>query len=525
MSEYPVQREQVAGLQGSPARSMVLERVKRIRRRWWVLLAVVALAALRIAFWGRPGKTEFVLRPAEKSGEWLIERRASQETWRAFDDDGDGVMDRFETPAGAWVRPGLRTPPIRWLIICLDNAPFVRLEALWQRGHFREFHRPSATVSLFPSDSETAITSALHSAPVPGYEHQYFDRTANAMRGGVFVTLTGTNVHYIRRFDYVATGWQKAVHYALPARSYRADLGRLRARFLASNDPVYLAHVSGGDAVFHLLEREETDRLLIEFEAVVRDLYLTARGELGVILWSDHGNTLTVSRGVELADLLERRGWRLTTSLQGPRDAVVPAYGLVGFFVVYCQREAIPRLAQDLRALRGADLVIYRHPAGHAAVILDDSEDHHGRAVLRWSADGSRYRYEAEEGDPLELCPVFEQLGAEGKLDAQGWARDADLFTATARGRYPDAAARIRGWATNHVRNPSDLVVSLKLGYYQGKGIFQHLVTMRGTHGALDAPSTLGFAMATHLLPPTVRLADLIPEELLNSLVKRDQRQ
>lgn len=492
------------------------------RRRWprrlgGLLAALGLLTAVQVWRWGRPLAPEYAL-TATAPGEWRVEpasRDAGAGVWRAFDDSGDGTMDRFATPAGEWLRPGLTGAPRRWLVICIDAAPFAVMAALWERGHFREFHRPSAVVSAFPSDSETAITEALHTPPVPGYEHQYFDRARNRLAGGLRSTLTrrrdAARIPYLDRFDYAAPGWHRAVQYVLVRKAWHAEMVRLRRRLRENRQPLYHAHVSSGDPIFHMLTREQFEPLLVELEAVVREAYLGARGELGVVLWSDHGNSLLLSRRVPLDELLRARGWRRRSSLEGPRDVVIPAYGLVGFFAVYTREENVAALARDLAALEGADFVAHRLPAGESGAVILSADG--GRATLRWSDDGACYQYESADGDPLGLMPVFAALAEEGKLEG-GWARDADLFAATALAWYPDAAARLRGWATDHVQNPSDLIVSLKPGWYQGKSFFDFAVTMRGTHGAMERTSSLGFAAATFPLPPALRLADLLPEHL-----------
>jgi len=484
--------------------------------RGWILLGVAAALALRISFWGRPVPQQFsVARGGSGTPhEWVFERRARPpEFWRANDADRDGVMDEFHTPAGRFPRPGRGSEPKRWLLICLDGVPLSEMQGLWDRGHFREFFRPSATISTLPSDSEAALTEALHAAAGPGYEHRYFDRARNQMRGGVWVTLTGAAVPYIGALDYDAPGWAKGVVYVVTAKSYRADLGRLRKTFLASDRKVFLAHLATSDSLYHVLRSEEIEAFLLEFESLIRDLYFDARGEMGVFVFSDHGNTQTPSHAAPLEAFLARRGWRLRDSLAGPRDVAVPAYGLVGFLAVYCQPASAASLAQNLTELEGVDLVIFRDAQGTRATILR----HGGQGELRWSADGSRLAYQAREGDPLALLPVLDQLRAAGRLAPDGSASDADLFAATWSGPYPDAAARIRTWATNHVQNPANILVSLKPGYFYGAGVFQHIVTLTGTHGALDAASSLGFAMATRPLPPAVRLADLLPTEFLKN--------
>jgi hypothetical protein len=67
-------------------------------------------------------------------------------------------------------------------------------------------------------------------------------------------------------------------------------------------------------------------------------------------------------------------------------------------------------------------------------------------------------------------------------LDENGFASDADLSAATWSALYPDAAGRIRAWATGRVHNPSDIMVSFRLGYFYGTGSFNYLATLAGTH-------------------------------------------
>jgi len=140
-----------------------------------------------------------------------------------------------------------------------------------------------------------------------------------------------------------------------------------------------------------------------------------------------------------------------------------------------------------------------------------------GQARLAWNVDGSRFWYEAASGDPLELLPVLAKLRAGGRLAADGSAGDEDLFAATWAAHDPDAAARLRDWATNHVQNRASILISFKPGFYHGAGVFQHIVSIAGTHGALDAGSSLGFAISTHPLQPATRLSELLPREWLRT--------
>jgi hypothetical protein len=512
--------------------------MSRLSTRLTLFIAIAAGIGLQIYLWGGPIRPVYriVEAPAGTLGaatQWTIVRAGrNPERWIATDTNGDGTWDEFTTPGGTFVRPGLGTPPARWLVVCLDGMPLAAMQALWDRGHFREFFRPSATISTLPSDTETALTEVLHAPPVPGYEHRYFDREANRLRGGVAVTLTGSGIPYIRALDYDAPGWAKILPYVLPRKTYLADVGRFRVRFLASSAPVFVAHIASSDALLHVETMKEFEPLLAEFEKVLSELYLDARGTLGVIVFSDHGNTLTLSQPAPVETLLAAHGWRIRGSVDGPRDVAIPAYGLVGFAAIYCRPAAIDSLAEDLRALDGADVIVSRHPVSNAdpqpnrrpgidAAIDGEltatirTAGSHATADLTWSSDGKRYKYETREGDPLGLTPVFAALRAAGKLDEAGFARDADLFAATSLALLPDSAARIRLWATNHVRNRADIVVSLKPGYYHGAASLGHAVDLAGTHGGLETSASLGFAMATYPLAPATRLGDLIPANLL----------
>jgi len=498
-------------------------------RRVLLRLAVVAACAflaLEVYLWGAAIRPRYRIvdaqtEPGSTPSEWVLAREGSHsEHWTARDTDGDGTWDEFDTPQGPFARP-TSSSPRRWLVVCLDGVPITAMQSLWDAGHFREFFRPTATVSTLPSDSEMALTAALHAAPVPGYEHRYFDRAKNTMRGGAWVTLSGYGIPYIRKLDYDPPGWSKAAPYVMLRKTYDADLGRFRAAFLRSHEPVFLAHITASDAFLHVRTAQQARPLLLEFDDVLRELYLDARGDLGIIVFSDHGNTQVPNRAVPLETFLTGHGWRVSDSLHAPRDVAIPPYGLVGFAAIYCQPESVEQLVEELRGIEGADVIMSRDPKGQMATIRAAGSN--AIAELDWSADGQRYRYSARGGDPLELTDLFGRLRASGKLDGKGFASDADLFAATWSALYPDAAGRIRAWATGGVRNPSDIMVSFRPGYFYGKGSFNYLVTLAGTHGGLERSATLGFAMATFPLPVATRVRDVIPARLLDAASARQR--
>lgn len=492
------------------------------------LLGLGGLLAWRIHTWGQPVPLVYrriAASPADaesgRSYTYLRLGAAPGEPKRfvALDPDGDGTMDLVLTEGStttSFARPQADDSQARWLVVCLDGVPYQVLLSLWEEGYFREFFRPVPVISTFPSDSETALSDIFHSGPVPGYEHRYFDRNRNRLTGGAFLTLTEENIPYLALLDYDMGGMFKGLAYALPRKSYRADLGRLRKRFLASQEKIYLAHIASVDSLYHILRPEEMLPLLREVDSLLRELYFDARGRLRITVFSDHGNSLAESRPVPLAEALAAHGWRLRGSLRKPRDVVVPAYGLVGFLAAYCAPEERAALARILAQTEGVDLAVYQEAD---AVVVESAR---GRARLRWREEGTAFQYQPLTGDPLQLSPLWAKLRQEGKVDGQGWVADADLLRTTRNHLYPDAGSRLREWATNHVRNRADVLVSLKPGYHYGSSLFQRIVHIYSTHGALDRAQTLGFMMSTDgPLNGAVRSRDLLPKNLAEDKVLR----
>jgi hypothetical protein len=499
--------------------------MSRRRRILWIALAALLLLggalAWRIHTWGQPLAVVYEPRslPPEASGSGHHslyqprgEGRLANEVLEAIDTDGDGTVDEVlstgKTPV-RFLRPRPDDSEARWLVLCLDGVPYEEMRALWDEGHFREFFRPVPVIAPFPSASGLALSALFHTAPVAGYEDGYFDRARNELSGGALKTSTQADLPYAAMLDYDLPGWSRGLAYVMPVKGYRADLGRLRTRFRAWRPPVYVAHIATTDSLYHVVPRAEARQLLLEIEALLREFYFDARGKLRITVFSDHGNSLVPNRAVRLRQHLESRGWTLASRLGGPRAVVVPAYGLMGFLAAYCQPEARAALARGLAALKGVDVVVF---ADGDAVVVESSRGH---ARVEWTPDAARYRYVPARGDPLELKDIVAALKFEKKLDKNGWAGDADWLAATAEHRYPDALHRLRGWATNHVRNRAEVVASLEPGFHQGSRAFDLLVTMLSTHGSFDRGQSLGFAMSTDApLASAVRNEGLLPKEL-----------
>lgn len=498
--------------------------MRRLRTLALWLLAVLLLAGLalaaRIYTWGRPLAVAYhpiAVTPADaESGRTVTYQGTgagpvSLRRYVAVDNDNDGTVDLVlhEGTLDSFSRPAADDPDARRLILCLDGVPFSEMEWMWEQGYFREFFRPTPLISPFPTASGVALSEAFHTAPVRGYEDGFFDKEKNALVSGELVTTTGENIPYLEILDYDMPGYLKGPAYILPHRSYRADLGRFRNRFLASEKKVFLAHIASSDSLYHILPRAEMRRLLTEVDALLRELYFDAGGKLRITVFSDHGNSLTPGHPVPLEQHLEQADWHLGEQCGEPRTVVVPAYGLMGFLAVYCAGDDKDALASQLTRMQGVDLVIYSDDSG---LVIENTQ---GRARLSWKDNGAAYRYTPETADPLQLSAVLAGLQAEGKVDSEEWVGDGDLLEATRNHGYPDPAARLHEWAVDHVRNRADLIVSLKPGWHQGSKTFERIVTMLSTHGSLDKMQSFGFAMSTDgPLDGPIRSGALLPSQV-----------
>ena len=131
----------------------------------------------------------------------------------------------------------------------------------------------------------------------------------------------------------------------------------------------------------------------------------------------------------------------------------------------------------------------------------------------------TRSRYEHDGGDPLRLAGAVERLGADRRIDAEGWATDADWLVETAFEHFPDPLHRLRRAMTgDRVRNRASVLYSLGPSWAGGwhsavVGSWMRGGRLSGTHGGLDGASSLGFLLVadpTFTLPPVVRSEDAL---------------
>jgi hypothetical protein len=388
---------------------------------------------------------------------------------READVDGDGRIDRIMTldrdgrVIGVVEAPAPGSDPERTVVIAIDAVPYEIFAKLQRQGLFTEFFPAVRMVAPYPSLTNIGYTAILRTPPVLGYEDRYYDPEDNRTRGGVADRLFNRFKKVAPFHDVFAWEpphlWGVGIYY-FPGTITKAELRKIEEILHTSDEKELVLYFGGTDALGHVRGRRGLEDYLRLVDRMLRGFLAAGGGRRRVVLFSDHGTSAVPSRRVDLKKALKAGGLRLRKHIDGPRDVVVPAYGLVGSIQAYtsCGQEAA--VARAVLAAEGVDFAFWRE----------------GDGVTALSADGPL--------DPL--------------------ARETS--------EYPDLRRRVEEAARNHVAHPASVFASLEDGWHYGSGLFEFLVDMKGTHGSARASSTLGFvASNVDRLPETMRAEDVYP--------------
>ena len=409
----------------------------------------------------------------------------------------------------------------RRLLLCLDGVPFEVISEAKSRGMFDNFGEPARLLSPFPTLTNVALAEMLGATPPNGYESLYFDREAKELRGGVRKYIgrrTPDKVpsSYMDELDYQEPLAFEFLIYVATEAVWRADMRRFRERFLSAPPARdFFGFLKATDGLLHIGGPARLAVALESLDRLLREIQRAAGSETEVVLFSDHGMNLVENRRLHLQSHLQRDGYEVVSHMRRPRGkrrVSAPAFGLCGYAALYCGEETDRgELAESLRYLEGVDFSVYREEGDQTAVVKGAL----GRARIHRAERGGEtfYRYEQLGGDPLRLAPAAHTLGAEGRLDAEGYARDADWLARTWGHTYPDALANVYGSVYEpRVRHTADVLVSLRDGYYYGATSFSRMVRLLATHGNALRSSSHAFVMSTHrTLPTHVRSTEARP--------------
>lgn len=387
------------------------------------------------------------------------------------------------------------------LVLALDGAAYHHVRALQEgtegRRCFAEYPLAARLISTYPSLSDVAWSDILGLGPQTSYQPLHYSYERNELTGAEGLESMGDTPEFMRRMDWALKGsWTNLAGYLFPRRVFRAELARIRKAFLAAEDrPEFYALIITLDYAVHMSRdpREylcETDAWL----SALRGEHLSRTGrELEVLILSDHGTDDVPPRRAPAVEHLRRRGFRVAGRLERRGDVVVPVDGMLNMLQAYPLPADVPAVAAALLELPGIDLVTVSLPdrPDEVRVLKTGAE-----AVIR--ARGGRYAYAPLRGDPLDYAGAAAELRRSGKADRGGYAAGEAWLAATAGHRYPAALERIMRGHGPLVRNPAPVIASLLPGHVIADPLtwkLSRLVSLGGTHGALDARSSNGVAL------------------------------
>ena len=404
------------------------------------------------------------------------------------------LVSNFALASNA-VTAGERTPGVspdgvpQRLVLALDGIPYDVFVELQQQGHFAGFHPVVRMVSTFPSLSDVSF-AAIGGGKIPdGYQNMRFDVEQNKVVGNTLGSLSSrlhpnldadsaphSSLH--RMFGYMA-----AYHMSLQDMH---DVGR---DVLASPKLTYVAYLEETDAVLHVEGRAGAERFLLKLEVFLEDLQAKVRErtgrELMVDIVSDHGSTMIKGEVVPVARLLAACGFTRRNSLKSPRDVAYTLAGIIGSVAITVAPEYSDEVARCLAPAEGVDLVAVNR--GDAVGVLSADAEAELRLV---DATAEIYDYRSLRGDPLQL---LEQGAGERRFD------QASNFVETKDAARPDSLRRL--WRAFHgaVKEPSQVLISLKDGYEAGNNEVRALARIRGragTHGSMTRLASLGILVS-----------------------------
>ncbi len=452
----------------------------------------------------------------------LNARSVNDEIVFAFDANGDQQADfwQYQRPGGrkyalAYAANASDQPAERidldavdasdcpHFLIALDGVPFELVEQLYREGHFRFFHPPSRVICCFPSMTDLALSEVFHTGPCLAYQARRFDREANRLTSANTVYLSGRNSPWLAKMDYRCSFWWDALAYLKPRAVFDHELNGIVRTFRAVDAGKAYAYSVGTAGLGTRGSHAAILKYLRTIDRACEQIVYERRGRVKLTLTADHGHNLAENRRISFRDVLEADGYRQSKSLDGPRDVVVIAYGLVTYAELFT---ADPAGVADCLT-RHEDVEFACYPANEGIIVCDRS----GRARITKGQTG--FVYDSRQADPLRLTAIIEQLGRDGKVSADGEIDGAALFEATLDHDYPDPLARI--WAAFHglADNPPDLIVNLRDGACHGSGFFHAMIgKVSSTHGSLNRRNSTTFVL-TMLgeLPPALRAREVLP--------------
>ena len=398
----------------------------------------------------------------------------------------------------------------RTLVLALDGVPLRAVIKAKEMGAYSSFPDPQPMISTFPSVTNVAFTAMFAPFgvdPAGGYEVAFFDLEQNKVIGGTPWGYEDRLFAWRDAFDVTSrTIGSKIKTYTRPRKvSIDAVAKAEEVLFKETSKELILAHIGACDAMIHLRGDKAILKLLIELDGQIQEIkerHLATFGRpLRVVMLSDHGNSaIKIHRAKGIRKVLRKANLEVVKGLGEEKGQVVaPTFGIVGYGALFMHQQDAETASKAVVGNPRVDLAAWLSNPKELVVVSDA-----GVAVVHWRQEpdgGWKLSYVPIDGDPLEYEAIAQRLQASGRLDRDGFADEDDWFLETVSSEYPDGLRRlVQSLTGTYVDNYATVIFSLKPGFAWG-WTSAHLSSkisggrLEGTHGGLDADSTIGFFM------------------------------
>lgn len=392
----------------------------------------------------------------------------------------------------------------RRLVLALDGVDYRDIVTARSRGLFAEFGTPGRLVSTFPSISDIAWHAIFGVQPPAGYQRVFFSSRHNAMVGDALSAIRP--IEYEERMDLAFDAkFHHLGAYLMSGRVARREVNTAVETVLrtAGRGTLYVYNI-GPDALQHT--RGDLGAYFTHLDAKLKALRATYRERTGrdleIVLLSDHGHNRAIDATfLPVADALRAHGFHSARTLGSPDDVAFSVDGVTTGFGVFVLPQSVSRLVSALVGVSGIDVVTWRIAADTFGVATNTGEARIVQRTAPAAAGGAmRYRAEVVRGDPIGLATTIAAMRRAGAFDADGFASATTWMKSTIDSPYPAAVPRIVHGHTVATRNPAPVLVSIDERFRVGLGLVSvtnRLRPLGGTHGSLNASSSLGVVMST----------------------------
>jgi hypothetical protein len=413
-----------------------------------------------------------------------------------YDDDEDGRPDRL------YRLSDYDNAAVPHLIILLDSIPWQAVCDRYQAGDFNFFDPPVKVIPPFPSMSEQIFSRILHAPPLPGVVDDAYDQRRGSHNSGIIQRAGGYQQPWEYRVNFSPTYWEAIVSFLRPRECFYDELVKSKRALDESPDRVTIVYVPSSSGMLCKYSREGLEESLDAVQQLCLQVLYERHGAVKISMCADHGHNLIQSQNIHFEPTLKQAGFNPTDHLRGPSDVVLDLDGLVTYLGIHTTKPE--EVADALLTRDEVELVTYMQ---QDRVIV-----RHHDTVAAIEYRPGRFRYAPINGDTLNYRPVYEALQSSGKLDADGYALDADWFAATVDHQFPDAPRRL--WDAFHglVVNPPTIMLTVKDGYSAGDDRLRRFITMLSTHGGLNQVNSATFLLTmTGRANKPLRSHEIIP--------------